>query len=196
VLSPGARRADTLPVSFTDDETTPSQIIPATEYMSSSRFFPHYMPRRPTNEILHGNNVIRNNSQDPSLDDLYASPIEWQEPHIVTNSDNIPLDRSGQQPLYILNSRGLLFPINSPANNSGALFSYFGRPGKYERSQRRSMNSGSESDNEIRRNSSPPSETLLPRHKLILITIALRIVLAKIASTSEKDQSEAFKLRA
>lgn len=71
------------------------------------------MPRRPTNEILHGSNVIRNNSQDPSLDDPYASPVEWQEPHIVTNSDNIPLDRSGQQPLYILNSRGLLVPINS-----------------------------------------------------------------------------------
>jgi len=95
VLSPGARRAETLPVRFADDEATQPQLVPATEQMSSSRLFPHYLPCRPIDEILHGSNVIRNNGQDPSIDDPYASPVEWQEPYIVTSNDNVPGDRPG-----------------------------------------------------------------------------------------------------
>lgn len=77
VVSPGVRRAETLPVRFADDEVTQPQMLPATEQMSSSRFFPLYMPRQPTNEILRGSNVIGKNSQDPSIEDPYASPVEW-----------------------------------------------------------------------------------------------------------------------
>lgn len=124
------------------------------------------MPRRPTNEILHGSNVMRNNSQDASVDDPYASPVEWQEPHILVNNDNIPLDRSGQQPFYMLNSRGLLVPINSPGQNIwGRSPHEFGGRDRYERSQRRWNNSQSESDDEIKRTSSPQSQTHIHHHR-------------------------------
>jgi len=157
VLSAGARRAETLPVRFADDEATQLQIVPATEQTPSSRFFPHYMPRRPTNGILHGSSV---NGQDPSIDDPCTSPVEWQEPYVVTNNDNVPRDRPGQQPFYILNSRGRLVPIDGPDQTTRGRSSHnLGRTRRYERSQRHSIDSESESDNEIRRNSSPPSQT-------------------------------------
>lgn len=100
VLSPGARRAETLPVRFAENEATQPQIVPTIKQTSSSRFFSHYLPRRPTNQILHGSNMVRDNGEVPFIDDPYASPVEWQEPCIVINNDNVPLDLSGQQPFY------------------------------------------------------------------------------------------------
>lgn len=143
VLSPGTRRAETMPVRFADDEPTRPQLAPTTKSTSSVRFYSHYLPRRPTNETRHGSNIIKDNSQGPSADDPYASPVEWQE---------FSLDRSGQQPCYVSKSRSVLVPIDGPRQTNRRIsFNNVERRRMYERSQRHSIDSGSESNNESRR---------------------------------------------
>lgn len=151
VLSPGTRRAETLPVRFADDEPTPQQMAPITKPTSSSRIYPHYLPRRPTNETLHGSNIIKDNSQGPSADNPYASPVERQES---------PVDRSGQPPSYFLKSRGLLIPIDNPGPKTRRRSSYnLERRRRYGRSPRRSIDSGSEGAYEIIDHRSPQRRT-------------------------------------